>query len=43
MKVLIDTNVILDALMNRMPWAKAAQDIMRAVAIYSGFSQLLHF
>jgi len=32
MKILIDTNVILDALMNRMPWAKAAQDIMRAVA-----------
>jgi len=32
MKILIDTNIILDALMNREPWAKAAQDIMLAVA-----------
>jgi len=32
MKLLIDTNIILDALMNRSPWAKAAQDIILAVA-----------
>jgi len=32
MRILIDTNVILDALMNRAPWAKAAQAIMLAVA-----------
>ena len=32
MKLLIDTNIILDALMNRAPWAKAAQDIILAVA-----------
>ena len=32
MKLLIDTNIILDALMNRTPWAKAAQDIILAVA-----------
>ena len=32
MKLLIDTNVILDALMNRMPWAKAAQDVILAAA-----------
>jgi len=32
MKILIDTNVILDALMNRAPWAKAAQGIMLAIA-----------
>ena len=32
MKLLIDTNIVLDALMNRAPWAKAAQDIILAVA-----------
>jgi predicted nucleic acid-binding protein len=32
MKILIDTNVILDALMNRAPWANAAQGVMLAVA-----------
>jgi len=32
MKLLIDTNTILDALMNRAPWAKAAQDVILAVA-----------
>jgi predicted nucleic acid-binding protein len=32
MKILIDTNVILDALMNRAPWAKAAQGVMLAIA-----------
>jgi predicted nucleic acid-binding protein len=32
MKALIDTNVILDALMEREPWAKAAQNVMLAVA-----------
>ena len=32
MKVLIDTNIILDALMEREPWAKCAQDILLAVA-----------
>ena len=32
MKLLIDTNIILDALMNRAPWAKAAQDVILAVA-----------
>ncbi|MDR2493306.1 MAG: PIN domain-containing protein [Coriobacteriales bacterium] len=32
MKVLIDTNVILDALMVRQPWAESAQNILRAVA-----------
>ena len=31
-KLLIDTNIILDALMNRAPWAKAAEDIILAVA-----------
>ena len=31
-KLLIDTNIILDALMNRVPWAKPAQDIILAVA-----------
>jgi predicted nucleic acid-binding protein len=32
MKLLIDTNVILDALMSREPWAKPAQGILLAVA-----------
>jgi len=32
MKVLIDTNVILDALMNRAPWAEAAQELLRVIA-----------
>ena len=32
MKLLIDTNIILDVLMNRLPWAKAAQDVILAVA-----------
>ena len=32
MKLLIDTNVILDAMMNREPWSKSAQDIVLAVA-----------
>ncbi|MCL2718610.1 MAG: PIN domain-containing protein [Lachnospiraceae bacterium] len=32
MKLLIDTNIILDAMMNREPWAKAAQNIILAVA-----------
>jgi predicted nucleic acid-binding protein len=32
MKLLIDTNVILDALMHRQPWAKSAQDIILAIA-----------
>jgi len=32
MKLLIDTNIILDVLMNRPPWAKAAQDVILAVA-----------
>jgi len=32
MKLLIDTNIILDALMNREPWAKPAQEIILAVA-----------
>jgi len=32
MKLLIDTNIILDALMAREPWAKSAQAIMLAVA-----------
>jgi len=32
MKLLIDTNIVLDALMNRAPWAKAAQDVILAVA-----------
>lgn len=32
MKVLIDTNVILDALLLREPWARTAQDLLRAVA-----------
>ena len=33
MKVLIDTNVVMDALINREPWADAAQEILRAVAM----------
>jgi predicted nucleic acid-binding protein len=32
MKVLIDTNIILDAMMVREPWAKSAQDVILAVA-----------
>ena len=32
MKALLDTNVILDALQSREPWAAAAQDIFRAAA-----------
>ena len=33
MKALIDTNVILDALLAREPWAGTAQDLLRAVAM----------
>jgi len=33
MKALIDTNVILDALMTREPWAASAQEILRTVAM----------
>jgi len=32
MKILIDTNVVLDAVMNREPWAKPAQEIFLAAA-----------
>ncbi len=32
MKLLIDTNIVLDALMNREPWAKAAQGVILAIA-----------
>ena len=32
MKLLIDTNIILDAMMNREPWAKSAQDVILAIA-----------
>ena len=32
MKLMIDTNIILDAMMEREPWAKAAQNIMLAIA-----------
>ena len=32
MKVLIDTNVILDALMKRTPWVRAAEAVLMAVA-----------
>ena len=32
MKVLIDTNIILDAMMVREPWAKPAQEVILAVA-----------
>ena len=32
MKLLIDTNVILDAMMNREPWAKSAREMILAVA-----------
>ena len=32
MKLLIDTNIVLDALMVREPWAKAAQSVLLAVA-----------
>ena len=33
MKALIDTNVILDALMSREPWAASAQSLLRAAAM----------
>ncbi|MDR1801905.1 MAG: PIN domain-containing protein [Lachnospiraceae bacterium] len=32
MKLLIDTNIILDALLERKPWAYAAQKILLAIA-----------
>lgn len=32
MKVLIDTNVILDALLARQPWAATAQELLRTAA-----------
>jgi len=32
MKLLIDTNIILDAMMNREPWAQSAREVMLAVA-----------
>jgi predicted nucleic acid-binding protein len=32
MKLLIDTNVILDALMEREPWAESAQALLLAIA-----------
>jgi len=32
MKVMIDTNIILDAFMDRAPWAEAARNVMRAIA-----------
>jgi predicted nucleic acid-binding protein len=32
MRILIDTNIVLDALMERGPWAKAAQAVLLAVA-----------
>jgi predicted nucleic acid-binding protein len=32
MRLLIDTNVVLDALMNRNPWAEPAQKLLVAVA-----------
>jgi len=32
MKLLIDTNIILDALMSRDPWAGAAQNVILAIA-----------
>ena len=32
MKLLIDTNIILDAMMIREPWAESAQDIILAIA-----------
>jgi len=32
MKILIDTNVFLDAMMNRVPWAQAAQELLIAAA-----------
>ena len=39
MKALIDTNVILDALITRDPWAAAAQEILRTAAMdkFKGF------
>ena len=33
MKVVIDTNIILDALMKREPWAATAQALLRAAAM----------
>lgn len=33
MKVLIDTNIILDALLVREPWAAAAQALLRIAAM----------
>ena len=32
MKVILDTNVLLDILQNRMPWAKDAVVIFRSIA-----------
>jgi len=32
MRILIDTNVLLDAMMKRQPWAQSAQDILIVVA-----------
>jgi predicted nucleic acid-binding protein len=32
MKLLIDTNIILDAMMQREPWAGPAQTVMLAIA-----------
>ena len=39
MKALLDTNVILDALMAREPWAATAQELLRTAAMgkYIGF------
>ena len=33
MKVLIDTNIVLDALLDRTPWAATAQDVLRTAAM----------
>ena len=33
MKVLIDTNVVIDALTDREPWAQAAQELLRMAAM----------
>ena len=32
MRLLIDTNIILDAILNREPWAKLAREVMLAIA-----------
>jgi len=32
MKVLVDTNIVIDALAVRHPWAEMAQDVLRAAA-----------